>query len=196
MDINFKNKSIGFTQKCEWKRTIAPQICVQNRVAPNQLYGLILLEDQSYSWYVSLKQMCDVVFRLAPVRSSAVSKPGSGHSSGGFSDANTCEVPENFRRITVQIFDGFGVDTWKVAEVSGADTYEVFGGRWRWGAKFRKIPAQIRRGIPEGFRADTWWCSGSFRRRCHGLEFRSGIHFYAAYRASDFKMHGLVFTCK
>jgi carbohydrate-binding DOMON domain-containing protein len=32
------------------------------------------------------------------------------------------EVPENFRRITVQIFDGFGVDTWKVSEVSGADT--------------------------------------------------------------------------
>lgn len=100
MDINFKNKSIGFTKKCEWKRTIAPQICVQNRVAPNQLYGLILLEDQSYSWYVSLKQMCDVVFRLAPVRSSAVSKPGSGHSSGGFSDANTWwgsrEFPENY----------------------------------------------------------------------------------------------------
>ena len=51
----------------------------------------------------------------------------------------------------MQIFDGFGVDTWKVPEVSGEDDR---------------------------------------------LEFRSGIHFYAAQRAFDFKMYGLVFTCK
>ena len=132
----------------------------QNRVPPNQLYCLILLEDQSYSWYVSLKQMCDIVFRLAPVLQCSFRMVFRCKYLWGCR-----EFPENY-----------GADIWwfwcRYLEGSGSfrcrylmNPYEVPGGRWRCGAKFRKIPAQIRRGIPEGFRADTWWCSGSFRRR-------------------------------
>ena len=54
----------------------------------------------------------------------------------------------------------------------------------RYAVGFRRVFVLIPGDVPE--------VSGEDDR----LEFRSGIHFYAAQRASDFKMYGLVFTCK
>ena len=94
-----------------------------------------------------------VRFRKVPVKGSgADTLRGSGNfpvqvrlGSKGF--WRRCLV--RFRKFPVQI-------PYEVPEGLGEDAVLIF----------RKVSVQILRGVPEGFGADTWWGSGSFRRRC------------------------------